>query len=218
MKTFAVANFKGINGPLTLDLSLPTGEENCNLVIYSENGGGKTSLTEALRIAFLNDEFIDLRISPSVVDMHRIQEISTLWSSLLHDASDPFFKLVVNGNETFSNDGTNTVSTHDICILCRHDLIPSSRINIKDIIRKDNFKLKGLPIGDIISEDNITLVIDETNKLLKEYFFEKYSVVASRTGTLFSHRRNSQFRSYWRQYSSDGKRSCSESCKNSSLF
>lgn len=96
MKKITISNFKGIKSPLQLDLYTVDNnniEKESNLLLYAENGGGKTSISEAIRlISFAN--FIEEEvISPNIVGEEREAAKRDWLNSYLHDQSNDVFEI-----------------------------------------------------------------------------------------------------------------------------
>lgn len=177
MKKISISNFKGIAGPLEVNLAGNAGvpEKGSNLLVYGENGGGKTSIAEGIRAALFSSEIHAARIAPNIVGEARAQAIKSLWRPMLHDQSSDSFSVRID-DETFSSDTANALSSRKAAILCRKDLLPSPRIDFRQLVHTENVKT-GQPLESMTGDDDITLVIDEANLMLRELFKEEIRLV-----------------------------------------
>lgn len=74
MKRITISNFKGIKSlkDLCLYKSLQGGgEKEVNLLLYAENGGGKTSISEAIRLVSFANVIENEVIGANIVDEER---------------------------------------------------------------------------------------------------------------------------------------------------
>ena len=73
MKKITISNFKGIK---TLpELSLTKHQDGCekevNLLLYAENGGGKTSIAKAKILSYFTSHIENEKIKPNIVEEER---------------------------------------------------------------------------------------------------------------------------------------------------
>lgn len=191
MKKISICNFKGIHGPLEVDFTeIPNDdsrtditERELNLLLYAENGGGKTSIAEGIRAAIFAPEIHGRVIPSNAVGQGRKEAIKSLWRPMLHDRSTDLFTIKID-NGTFTSDATNTIPTHKAAILCRKDLLPTPRIDFNQLVNAENVKFDQ-PLGNLITDDNIDLVIDEANLMLQSIFKEDIQLVRLQENGIF---------------------------------
>lgn len=182
MNNISITNFKGIAGPFNIDFNESSGNDSSetssvekNFLMYAENGGGKTSITEAIRAAVFAAETISLNIRANVVGEERIQAIKSIWRPLLHDRTTDNFTIKID-EDTFSMDVPNGISNKRAAILCRQDLASTPRIDFNKIIHAENVKI-GEPLINFMSDEDIVLVIEEANDMLHNLFKEDIKLV-----------------------------------------
>ena len=178
MKKITISNFKGIKSPLQLDLYTVDNnniEKESNLLLYAENGGGKTSISEAIRlISFAN--FIEEEvISPNIVGEEREAAKRDWLNSYLHDQSNDVFEIDIDGNK-FSSTSPDAMPNKNVFILDRLQLRPTSKIKLENLIGKNHF---GGPYSyeQLSSSEIIDMVLSDVNDILKNEFKEKIELV-----------------------------------------
>lgn len=176
MKTLSIQNFKGIKGPLKLDLKGSSGK-GLNYLLYSENGGGKTSIAEAIRLSVCYPGWEERHIPPHIAGPNRQQTIQSELARYLHDGALPSFEIRIDDTIRFSNIVPySEAETPEFFILGRQELIPSSRINLESLLNNANIRMSS-PISDFLNDENIELLIHEVNTVLKDIFKEEISIV-----------------------------------------
>ena len=178
MKKITISNFKGIKSPLQLDLYTVDNnniEKESNLLLYAENGGGKTSISEAIRlISFAN--FIEEEvISPNIVGEEREAAKRDWLNSYLHDQSNDVFEIDIDGNK-FSSTSPDATPNKNVFILDRLQLRPTSKIKLENLIGKNHF---GGPYSyeQLSSSEIIDMVLSDVNDILKNEFKEQIELV-----------------------------------------
>ena len=128
MKKITISNFKGIKTLPELSLTkLQDGDEKeVNLLLYAENGGGKTSISEAIRLVSFTSHIENKIINPNIVGEERKAAKQDWLNSYLHNKSINLFEIGIDETK-FSSINTNVSSCTDIFVLDRSQLIPTSK-------------------------------------------------------------------------------------------
>lgn len=176
MKKITISNFKGIK---TLpELSLTKHQDGCekevNLLLYAENGGGKTSIAEAIRLVYFANLIENEKIKPNIVGEEREAAKQDWLNSYLHNKSINLFEVGIDGT-IFSSINTSVPVGANIFVLDRSLLVPTSKIHIEDIISKTHFG-GSTPHEELLSPLAIELVLDEVNRMLEYEFKESIRV------------------------------------------
>ena len=166
MKKIYIENFKGISS-LEIDFT------STNNVLYAENGAGKTSIAEAIRMMAFSSNIERNRIKANIVGEERIAAQRDWLNSYLHNPSSTSFKIKIDETD-FSF--PNTTEIDNVLILSRSQLKPTSEILLSDIINEINFKCS-YQIDELISKDIIEMVLDEVNKILEKDFKENIKII-----------------------------------------
>jgi hypothetical protein len=182
VKRITISNFKGIKSlkDLCLYKSLQGGgEKEVNLLLYAENGGGKTSISEAIRLVSFANVIENEVIGANIVDEEREAAKRDWLTEYLHDKSTESFEIEIDGFK-FSSINAEVLANANISVLDRTQLVPSSKIDIKQIISRTHFE--GISsYEELFSPVAIELVLSEVNAMLKEEFRENIKVVRVET-------------------------------------
>ncbi|MEY8685645.1 hypothetical protein AB9N12_05720 [Bacteroides sp. AN502(2024)] len=181
MNNIIISNFKGIEHSIELDfsilkdgISIPSN----NMVLYSENGGGKTSIAEAIRLMAFRTEFENSKIAPYIVGEEREAAKRDWLNNFLHNQSTESFEIEIDGMK-FSDWQPDIIS--NVLILGRSQLIPTSKINLAEILDTSYFG-SSHNLSELLSADAVTLILDEVNEILNTDFKEQISLALPETG------------------------------------
>ena len=176
MKKITISNFKGIK---TLpELCLTRQQEGCekeiNLLLYAENGGGKTTISEAIKLVHFANNIEKEMINPYIVGEERDAAKQDWLNGYSHDKSINLFEIEIDGVK-FSSTNMSMSPNTNIFILDRSQLIPTSKIHIDKIISQTHF---GGPISleELLLPEAIDLILDEVNTMLENEFKESIRV------------------------------------------
>lgn len=136
MKTIFLEKFKGFLSPCTIAL------DGKNALFYGENGSGKSSLYDAIKICFHKNKLFSSKIPASVTlprdRKARENDIINSYNNQMNPLSN--FSLFINGDDysSFSTAGydVNIINAEDIAprdILEVDTLIQSAMVNIVDV-------------------------------------------------------------------------------------
>lgn len=156
--------------------------ENRNLLIYGDNGAGKSSLYEALKLTFFKNRIE----SENIEDSSILQEYENNKQSFYKSFNNTIIKqdFIININENkfseFSADNYNAF------MFCIDDLITKKEFNLHDILNKlyfnipDNFILDKyfkiqLRVNNFIKFclEDFEIIIDNQNEYNIKIFYEK---------------------------------------------
>ena len=164
MKNLELHHFKAFNNIKPIVLDNPDAK---NILLYGENGAGKSSLFEALRYAFYKD--IIEQVDPLLPMAERIAAIDAIRVGYNSKQSVTPFSLKINGADV------DTFSTNDYQAFFLNRFDQMDCISIKDILSH-----LPLPISDINSfmEESNQIIVNEVNDKLDKFFHEPYKVAA----------------------------------------
>lgn len=125
MNKLRLANFKAFEGDLVIDLS---GQR--NLLLYGENGSGKTSIYEAIKVAFFHQRLEKAVMAPTPEDTEQLRK--AFWSSFNNKIADEDFVIEVDdvGYQSFSTDG------YQVFMISIEDLIFGPTFNLRQLLHK----------------------------------------------------------------------------------
>lgn len=166
MHNLTVENFKAFQEKL--ELNSPNNE---NVLIYGENGSGKTSLYEAFRLYYFKEKIFKERIPANIV-IGRTDEEDAVVKSFSFDRTNNPMALSIDGVAYTAY----TPATEQIFLISSSDLHPQNesedRICIKKMIEKACYKFDSSMANwfDAAAEREI---VDNTNKTLENIFYIK---------------------------------------------
>lgn len=177
MKKIEINNFKAFNA--VLSLTLETTKK--NLLLYGENGSGKSSIFEAIKLIFYNDRLLKNIISTGANEEQKESEIEDFYNNYKHKAIASPIDIKINNSDFKS---FNISDYH--CYMLSHIDISHMSHKIEDgkIINIDIINLKKIlenrffpefdtkDFYDIYKENIIT----EVNRALKDEFIETLQI------------------------------------------
>lgn len=155
-------HFKAFKEPAEMSL------DGKNVLIYGENGAGKSSLYQALKVIFHRKRIFDSEIDAVITDpqdrRNAEHDVLARNNHQLNPLTD--FTLKINGTDysTFSNVG------YDVSMISREDILAENRVDVLKFLKKAAVGISD-PIA-FIAEKKDT-VEEIVNLFLKEYFYEE---------------------------------------------
>lgn len=177
MERIQLRGFKAFHTLLTIT----PGVERRNILLYGENGAGKTSLFEAIRLAFYKERLLEGHITIGAVPEQLQNERETFirQNFLNKESSEHSLLLEINGQKI---DSLN-VSDYQCYMLSNADLSDYNWNNgdkqAKDSINmKDVLKNAFLPVADVdeFVAEHGERIIHEVNSTLETCFYEPLEV------------------------------------------
>lgn len=175
MQDLKLLNFKGF-GDIGLELHL---EGHKSLLLYGENGSGKTSLYESLKLFYYYP-----RLYENVIPMSSVGEERKARETMFHKAfgnkfSDTIgnWSVVVDGysieglSSSLYNYPCEYVDTYQMFLISYTNLIPRDTISLDEILEHAYFPAS-INVGMLWNSD----FVNDINSTLKEYFYEDVQV------------------------------------------
>lgn len=173
MNNLIAKNFKAFRSPIALDC-----QDEENILIYGENGSGKSSLFDAFRLYYFKQKIFDEQIPPNVVE-GRSEEEESVINSFSFDKTNDIMALSIAG---VSHDVYNQNCDEQVFLLSYANLHPNSSeddaINIGKLIKTAYLKCSN-NVGEWFDSEAELLIIQETNKVLKNVFYMEDLVLTS---------------------------------------
>jgi len=130
MNKLKLEGFKAFEDELTISLDSPK-----NLLLYGENGAGKSSLYEAIKVIFFKTE-IESRINAQTPeDLQQLR--NELWSSYNNKVSNKDFKIEINDTDYKSFNSSN----YQIFMISIEDLNVGEKVNLQSLLEKFYFTI-----------------------------------------------------------------------------
>lgn len=148
--------------------------EGKNLLVFGENGSGKTSFFDAMKMAFFYDRLENAKIFPSDTPEDAREKRKQLYESYRNakDKSTRFFIKINNDDYT-----ALTRSNYKVFLLTQDDFnLKNDCVLLEDILSRLFFDLDSLTSRDLLQSISDDLVV-AVNKSLKDQFSE--SVIVS---------------------------------------
>lgn len=159
MDSLLLHNFKAFKDNFTLN---PNGD---NVLIYGENGSGKSSLFEGIKLFYFRERLLRESIAPNIVGQARIDEERQVLDAYKYDDNESI---------TLNVDGVNfdshSIVSDNVFLINYKNIAQLDVVCIEDLINNayfshiDNY-------ANWISEDFINLIIDCVNEDLVECFW-----------------------------------------------
>lgn len=155
-------HFKAFREPAELVL------DGKNVLVYGENGAGKSSLYQALKIIFHREWIFDSQIAPSVKDpldrRNAEKDVLGQYNYQLTPLMD--FTLEIDDTDYKAY----TPSGIDVSMISRDDILAEDVIDVVKLLQKS---IVGIADPEKFVTANKKTIEDLLNLLLKEYFYEE---------------------------------------------
>lgn len=177
MKKIEINNFKAFNAVLSLTLEAPKK----NLLLYGENGSGKSSIFEAIKLIFYNDRLLKNIISTGANEEQKESEIEDFYNNYKHKAIASPIDIKINNSDFKSFN----ISDYHCYMLSNIDISHMShKIEDGKIINIDIINLKKILENRFFPEFNTKdfydrykeNIITEVNRALKDEFIETLQI------------------------------------------
>ena len=158
MKSLCVSNFKAFKKSFLLSL------DGKSSLIYGENGSGKTSLFEAIKLFFFKERILKELIPSNMVGEERDNEVERVFSEYKREADS---KIVIEVDEKDGN-GYN-INDVSVFLVAYSNLDKLDSINLEEMVNEAYFS-KADKFINWYSKEFGELVVDQVNSDLKDYF------------------------------------------------
>ena len=162
MNKLNIDNCKAFISPLSYECSDKT-----NILVYGENGSGKSSIYEAVKLFYFHERLFKEKILPNVVGEERNIQKQHIIDSYKRDITKNL-TIQIDGVDLFNYNSTN----EEVYLISYRNLNDTTEINIKTIVKDLYILTPGLSYP-IESEDFYKLLIPEVNHCLEDDFLLK---------------------------------------------
>lgn len=162
-----------------------------NLLVCGENGSGKSSIFEALKLAFFRKRVIDDRIPATAREEERPGLIDELLGSYRNRRFSDDFQFEINGSEYTSAPRNNL----QVSMIDTKPFLDCERLSLKGLLEKMWLDLTPTKLAQLIADDaEFALIQDYLNRVVKDDFMENIDLAISRDApyriTLIDRQRN----------------------------
>lgn len=158
MNSLCVSNFKAFKETFLLSL------DGKSSLIYGENGSGKTSLFEAVKLFFFKERILKELIPSNMVGEERDNEVERVFSEYKR-AADSEIDIEVDEKDS------NSYNINDISVflVAYSNIDKLDSINLEELVNEAYFS-KADKFINWYSKDLGELIVDQVNSDLKDYF------------------------------------------------
>ena len=150
-----VANFKAFGQEVNVLLG-----NNKNLLLYGENGAGKSSLYEALRVVFFKER-IESKITANTPE-DRSQLLQETWSEYNNKVTNQDFSIKVNDTDYSTFD----VSNYQVFMISMEELYIENKINLKNLLETFCFNIADI---DALCSNQYSIIEQAVNNALVSF-------------------------------------------------
>lgn len=160
-------HFKAFRDSAELDLG------GKNILVFGENGAGKSSLYQALKIIFHRQTIFNREIDPTVKDPNDRRNAENDVLAKFNYQATPLtnFTLEIDGTD-YKTYGTAGL---DVSMISRDDLRMEDEINVIDVLENSYVGITDAAAFVVSKKETIETLL---NSFLKEYFYEENLTVA----------------------------------------
>lgn len=176
MKKLILANFKAFGKEGVEFGGETTDGKPMNILCYGENGAGKSSVYEAIKYVFHRERIERERVEPHLTGQARENAKQQILIDYKNKKSPSSVSITIN-NQAYT--GFDTTDYH-VYMISSEDLDERKRIDVRDLLK--SMYLGRHEIDQEVTQDFFETILDETNRVLAEYFFEDVKVEKSQNG------------------------------------
>lgn len=175
MKQLTLENFKAFHGKVVIGDATVEGKP-MNILCYGENGSGKSSIYEAIKYVFHKTRIENEKIPAHLQGIQRENAKRQILIDYKNNISADPVSITVNGESLSAFDTSN----YHVYMINGDDLIVENQIDVKKLLKA--MYLGHHDIDQEVTKDFLEAIIDETNRVLKDNFFEEVTVEISQNG------------------------------------
>ena len=160
MNTLKIENFKAFEAGKAFEMSL----DNNNMLVYGENGIGKTSIFEAIKLFYFRGRILSERIRANVVEEQRDEETKRVIDDYKHNMAEAISLSIDEVNYCLHN-----VGSEKVFMISYDNLDNSDDLKILDLVNNAYYTTadKNHPW---LFKDLVDWIVEQTNKDLNEDF------------------------------------------------
>jgi len=177
MKQLTLENFKAFGSDKAVFGDTTTEGKPMNILCYGENGAGKSSIYEAIKYVFHKIRIENEKIPPHLEGVQRQNAERQILIDYRNCMSNNPVNITVNG-EPFS---TFDTSCYNVYMIDGADLVVEKQIDVKKTLK--SMYLGHHDIDQEVTQEFLEAILDETNRVLKDFFFEEVTVEVSQNGS-----------------------------------
>lgn len=177
MKQLTLENFKAFGCDKAVLGDTTAEGQPMNILCYGENGTGKSSIYEAIKYVFHKTRIENEKIPAHLVGIQRENAKRQILIDYKNCMSNNPVNITVNGESFLTFD----TSCYHVYMIDGADLAVDKQIDVKQLLK--SMYLGHHNIDHEVTQDFVDLIVCETNRVLKEFFFEEVTVAVSQNGS-----------------------------------
>lgn len=175
MRQLTLENFKAFGSDRAVLGDITDDGQPMNILCYGENGAGKSSFYEAIKYIFHKTRIENEKIPAHLVGVQRENAQRQILIDYKNCTSNSPINITVNGEPLSSFDN----SCYHVYMIDGANLAVEREIDVKQLLK--SMYLGHHDIDQEITQDFFRIILDETNRVLKEFFFEEVTVEESQS-------------------------------------
>ena len=176
MKQLTLENFKAFGNDKAILGDTTAEGKPMNILCYGENGAGKSSIYEAIKYVFHKTRIENEKIPPHLEGVQRENAKRQILIDYRNCMSNNPFIITVNGEPISTFD----TSCYNVYMIDGADLAVEKQIDVKKTLK--SMYLGHHDIDEEVTQEFLEAIIEETNSVLKDFFFEEVTVEVSLNG------------------------------------
>jgi len=155
MNKLKLEKFKAFEGNVIIPL-----DNRKNLLLYGENGAGKSSIYEAIRVIFFNDKIESQLSAQTPEDLEQLK--NELWSSYNNTINNHDFEIEINdiSYKAFAK------SNYQVFMISIEELVVINKLNLKTLLECFCFHISDI---DNLCANQFQYIQDEVNSALIDF-------------------------------------------------
>ncbi|MGJ1367906.1 hypothetical protein [Sphingobacterium spiritivorum] len=154
MQKLRLSKFKAFKDELLIPFA------NKNLLLYGENGAGKSSLYESIKVIFYHQKLVEHISAPTPEEL--AQRKNDFWSNYNNKIDNHDFEIEINDDQYNSFD----TELYRVFMISLEEMKIGNKIHLKEIIENFFFRIDGI---DSLCAEGFLLVQDDVNNKLKSF-------------------------------------------------
>lgn len=155
MNKLTISNFKAFGDELSISLT-----DGNNLLLYGENGSGKSSLYEAIRVVFFKDR-VELGITANTPE-EEVQRRNEIWDSFNNRTSNLSFNIKINDVDW----SLFEVEDYQVFMISMEEMTIDDKLNLQDLLSTFCLMISDVPT---FCMDNYNSIQEDVNIALASF-------------------------------------------------
>ena len=156
MNKLRLSKFKAFEGEVSIPL-----DNKKNLLLYGENGAGKSSIYESIKIIFFKDKLESQITAQTPEDLQQLK--NELWSSFNNKIYNQEFEIEINDTDYKA---FNILDYQVFMISFQELIFDDNKISLKVLLNRFFFSINSI---EVLCENNHQHIVNEVNQALENF-------------------------------------------------